>query len=267
MDPIAFRIGGFGIRWYGLMYVAALTVGLGLTLHEVRRKGLELQFVDLIDFALLAFPLGLIFARLYYVVFRLSIYLRNPWWILGLGGEGRAIGIAGFAIHGGLIGGGIALAIFSRWKRVSGWKFADSLVPSVILGQALGRLGNFLNGDAYGWPTSLPWGIEFPGYTAAGRAFPGQPLHPAMLYEMIFNLFAFVVLWSLRGKGHKDGFLAALYVMLYSAGRSAVSVFRADSLWAGPIRAAHLISLVLIVIFGALMLSKRLYQREEGFTS
>lgn len=151
--------------------------------------------------------------------------------------------------------------VYSRWKGINTLKFGDALAPAVILGQAIGRLGNFMNGDAYGYPTNAPWGIEFAKNTVAGTEYPGQKLHPTMLYELVLDLLIFIALWRLRGEGYKRGFIFSLYFILYSVGRSVVSFFRAGSLWVGPIRAAHLISIVIAAGFGYFILKRRLYKK------
>jgi prolipoprotein diacylglyceryl transferase len=262
MSPVAFRIGPLSIRWYGISYAVALLVALTVLYEESKRKELGLDFPDLIDFALLAFPLGLLGARIYYTLFYLDYFLDHPLSLFGVGGQGE-FGLAGLSIHGGLIGGMVGLLVFIKWKNVSFWKFADALAPALILGQAIGRVGNFLNGDAYGLPTGLPWGIVFGSNTAAGARFPGQKLHPTMLYELILNLLIFLVLWRLRTRSYRRGFIASLYFILYSVGRSFVSFFRGGSLWIGPIRAAHLISILVVGGFGYYIWSRRLYRRRD----
>ena len=253
MHPVFVRIGPLEIRYYGLMYVIAFVIAYFLIRAEVRRKGLPLTSEDVLDLFLVVVPLGLLFARAYYVAFQWDWYRAHPWEIL-------KIWHGGLAIHGGLLGGILALWLFARWKRVRMWALADAVVPALILGQALGRIGNFLNGDAYGVPTTLPWGIVFPPDSPAGAAYPGQPLHPAMLYEMVGNLILFGVLWSLRRRPAKDGFLSCLYFMGYSVVRGLVSCVRGDSLWLGPIRAAHVASGLLFFGFGAWLLYAKLWQ-------
>ena len=260
MRPIAFSAGPVTVRWYGIAYAVALIVGLIIINSEVRRKGLDLTVNDTIDFILIVFPLGLIGARAFYVAFNLDYFLDHPLTVFGIT-PGAGFGIAGLAIHGGLIGGIIGVLIFVKLKSVEFWDFADALAPALILGQAIGRVGNFLNGDAYGYPTDLPWGVVFKQGTAAGMKYPGQALHPAMLYEMIANLIIFVVLWRLRLEGYKSGFIISMYFILYSIGRALTSVFRAGSLWIGPVRSAHVLSVLLIIGFGAFIYVRKLYLR------
>lgn len=263
MEPIAFTLGPFTVRWYGIAYAVALLVGLGILNLETRRKGLDLDFNDLIDFVLLSFPLGLIGARLYYVLFYLDYFRRTPLAIVGLR-SGNGFGLSGLAIHGGLIGGLVGLVVFVKLKKVDFRRFADALAPALILGQAIGRAGNLLNGDAYGYPTELPWGIVFRSNTAAGAEFPNQSLHPTMIYEMILDLLIFVFLWRLRKDRYKPGFVGIMYLISYSIGRSLVSFFRAGSLWIGPIRAAHLASILIVGWSGYYLFDRKLYLPDRG---
>ncbi|MFP4630659.1 MAG: prolipoprotein diacylglyceryl transferase [Candidatus Acetothermia bacterium] len=261
LQPIAFRAGPLTVRWYGIAYAVALLASLGVLYGESRRKSLELDMGDLIDFSLLAFPLGLLGARLYYAAFHLSYFVEHPLALAGFGPDGY--GLAGLGVHGGLLGGAVGLAIYVKWKDVPLLDFLDAVAPAILLAQAIGRLGNFMNGDAHGYPTKAPWGVEFSRNTAAGAEFPGQKLHPTMLYELLLNLVVFFLLWRLRDRGFKKGFVFLLYLVLYSVVRSAVSFFRAGSLWVGPIRAAHLISIPVVFVSLYLIISKKLYRREQ----
>jgi len=254
MHPILVKIGPLVIRYYGLMYVIAITLGAYLLSKEVRRKGLSLSNDDLFDLLLVTIPAAIIGARLYYVLFQWSYYGQHPLDIL-------KVWQGGLAIHGGVIAGILAVYLFSRWKKARFWAVTDAICPSLILGQAIGRVGNLMNGDAYGVPTRLPWGIHFPLGSPAGQAYPGLATHPSMVYEMILNLLIFAYLWRIRKKGYQDGFSTAMYFILYSVARSIVSFSRGDDLYLGPIRAPHLVSAVLVVGFVAFILWRRLYER------
>jgi phosphatidylglycerol:prolipoprotein diacylglycerol transferase len=189
------------------------------------------------------FTIRCIGARIYFVLFSdLSYFLAEPLKLL-------AFWEGGLAIHGAIIGG-IVAAIWYTWKkRIPFWKWTDTFTPSLILGQAIGRIGCFLNGDAHGYPTALPWGLVYAPDSPAGQMFPGQPLHPTQLYELGFNLGIFLVLWKLRKKNFFDGFLFLLYVVLYSSIRIFVEHFRADKLiYFGDISAAQTLGIAAIVI-------------------
>lgn len=258
MHPILFRYGPIEIRFYGLMYVIGILVGSFLIKREVGRKLIRLTDDDVMNFMVWTVLGGIIGARFYYVVFNLSYYLSEP-------KEIPAIWHGGLAIHGGLIGGIFASWIYLKRRRVPFWRMADAVAPAIILGQAFGRFGNFMNGDAHGEPTSMPWGMVFPRASIAGAQFPGIPLHPTMLYEMVFNLSIFSVLWfALKNRGHKDGYIFAMYFLLYSVGRFIVEGFRADSLMLGPIRAAQAVSLTLVIAASIVIFYKRLWEPKGG---
>lgn len=254
MHPILVKIGPITIHYYGLMYVIAITIGLILITKEVRRKRIPLSSEDLFDLLLWTIPSAILGARIYYVAFQWGYYSRHPLDMV-------KVWQGGLAIHGGVIAGAIAVYLFCRIKKVSFWTLTDAIAPSLILGQAIGRIGNLMNGDAFGLPTTLPWGIRFPLDSPVGQAYPGLATHPSMIYEMILNAAIFTYLWRIRKKNYRDGFTTAMYFILYSLARSLVSFSRGDSLWLGPIRAAHVISAVLIIGFGAFILRRHLHVR------
>ncbi|RMF87425.1 MAG: prolipoprotein diacylglyceryl transferase [Nitrospinota bacterium] len=265
MHPVLIEIGPISIRFYGLMYVIAILLALFMLRGEIRRKQLPLTEDRLADFLLFVVLGGIVGARIYYVVFNWDYYGANPLQI-------PAIWRGGLAIHGGLIGGFLAGFWFCRHYQIPLWRMADTVAPNIILGQTLGRFGNFMNGDAHGLPLDspqLPWivraywpkwlGVVFPPGSIAGDQFPGQLTHPAMLYELVLDGLAFAFLWKIRTRPAKDGFLFGLYLILYSIIRFFVSFFRADSLMLGSLRAAQVVSVLLVLIVGAIMFHKRLW--------
>jgi len=275
MHPILAQIGPLTIRYYGLMYVIAIAVGFALLVREVRRKVLPLSTEDLLDLLLWTVPIAIVGARIYYVAFRWEYYGAHLI-------DTLKIWQGGLAIHGGVLAGIAVVFFYARAKRLSFWALTDALVPSLILGQAIGRIGNLMNGDAFGTPTTLPWGIRFPAASPAGMAYPGQATHPSMIYEMLLNLAIFAFLWFwVRKRGFRNGFSTAMYFILYAVARSIVSLTRGDSLWLGTLRtvqatvgsysyetlvgsfrAAHAISILFVVGFGLLIWRRRLYRRD-----
>lgn len=241
MHPILFEIGHFPVRAYGVMITVAVLAGLWLAGKEAERKGFEKERIS--DFAFYVVVGGILGARIYYVFFTdPKSFLANPLRFL-------AFWEGGMAIHGAILAG-FLVSIWYTWKwKLPFWKWADTLAPSLILGQAIGRMACFLNGDAHGYPTDLPWGMVYAANSPAGQMFPGQPLHPTQLYEMGFNVIIFFVLWRLRKKNFFDGFLFLLYVILYSSIRIFVENFRADQLtYGGEISAAQTAGFVAIGI-------------------
>lgn len=254
MHPNLIELGPIVIRWYGLMYLAAFLVGGWLLGREIARKGLPISDDDRWSFLTLVLFAGILGGRLYYVAFNWNYYGANP-------AEIPAIWHGGLAIHGGLIGGVLAGWWWVRRHKIPFWKLADAGAPSIILGQAFGRFGNFMNGEVHGYPTDLPWGIVFPPSSPAGREFPGVPVHPAMLYELVLNVIAFAILWKLRKRPTRDGFLFCLYVIFYGVIRAFVSSFRAEDLMLGAIRAPYVISAVMILLAGWGLFHFRLWKQ------
>ena len=258
MHPILFEYGPVQVRFYGLMYVIAILMASYLIRKEIARKGIGLTDDDVTNFVIWTFVSALVVSRLYYVVFNLDYYLAYPV-------EIPAIWHGGLAIHGGLIGGVFGAWIYLKKKGVGYWHTSDAVAPTLILGQAFGRFGNFMNGDAHGRPTDMPWGVVFPQGTPAGMEFPGMPTHPAMLYEMLINLSIFFLLWFVvRKRSYKNGFIFVLYFMLYSVGRFFVEIFRADSLMVGPLKAAQVVSLLLIAVALAVIFYNRMWEPRSG---
>ena len=256
MHPVLFKVGPVEIRYYGLMYVIGIVVGIILMRREVVRKNLNLSKDDVISYAFWVVIGGLLGGRIYYVLFQWrQYYAGNPL-------EVFAIWHGGLAIHGGIIGGALFTWLYSRVKKVSFFDLLDITAPALALGQVFGRFGNFMNGDAHGLPTNLPWGIVFPPGSVAGDEFPGQPLHPVMLYELALNLASFFILWRLRKTDHKKGFIFALYMLNYGILRFFVSFLRADSLMLGSIRGALVISAVFMAGSLSLILVFKLWKKE-----
>lgn len=229
MDPVAFSIYGIEVRWYGIIIALAVVVGTFLALREAKRRGLEED--TLLDFLLFAIPGAIIGARAYYVIFSWDYYKKNPNQILNIRG-------GGLAIHGAVIAGIIIAIIFCRVKKLSFWTIGDIVAPSLILGQAIGRWGNFANQEAHGGPTNLPWGIIVDGVR----------VHPTFLYESIWNFLVFLFLMWYRKRAKVEGEVFLLYIILYSLARGLIEGLRTDSLMWGEFRVAQLISLATIVV-------------------
>lgn len=226
--PLVIDIGFFQVTWYALIIIAAILIGLWVAKREGQKKGFSDDF--LIDVALYTIPLAIVGARLYYVFFQWQYFSGNPIEIL-------ATWQGGLAIHGGIAGGVIGAWILCKKRRKNFWILGDVLAPSLILGQAIGRLGNYLNQEAFGYPTDLPWGIYMHG---AYR-------HPTFFYEMFWNLIVFFFLLWYRRKNEISGRIFWAYLGLYSAGRFFIEAFRTDSLMLGPFRIAQVVSIILIL--------------------
>lgn len=239
MDPVAFQLFGLEVRWYGILIAMGVLIGAVIALREAKRLGLEEE--TLLDFLIWAVPLCLLGARIYYVIFTWDIYRDNPIKAFDIRG-------GGLAIHGSIITAILVAIIFTRIKKISFWTLADACAPSLILGQAIGRWGNYLNQEAHGGPTDLPWGIMVKGVK----------VHPTFLYESIWNfaVFAFL-LWYARNKQKVKGEVFLLYIALYSFIRLFVEGLRTDSLMLGPIKVAQLMSLVGMAVASFILYRRR----------
>ena len=251
------EIGPITIRWYGLLIASAVLIGINLSQYLAKRRQVDPDLLgDLIIWLIIgAIPA----ARLYYVIFEWSKYSQHPETIIRIW-EG------GIAIHGAIIGGAIAALIFARVKDISFWQLADLVAPSLILGQAIGRWGNFFNSEAFGSPTNLPWKLYIqPQYRPAQFADIAY-FHPTFLYESLWNLMVFGLLMTLffrgwQGKQLKTGTLFLVYLVAYSLGRLWIEGLRTDSLMLGWLRMAQVVSLVCISLGLAGLAWLYIYQR------
>lgn len=230
-DSIMVEIGFLKIRWYGVLIALAILLGTFLALKEIRKKNIdEDKFMNVL---LIAIPIAFVFARLYYVLFNWTYYSTNL-------GEIPAVWHGGLAIHGGIIGAFLTAWIMLKYYGISFWEVGDAVAPSFILGQAIGRWGNYFNQEAYGYevsPDNIPWAMWIDG---AYR-------HPTFLYEFMWNILIFALLIILREKIKlKNGMLLPIYLGGYSLGRFFIEGFRTDSLMLGSLRMAQVTSLVLI---------------------
>lgn len=230
MNPVAFSIFGIDIMWYGILISLGVLLGVLIALKECKRIGFKEE--DLLDFLLFAIPVGIIGARAYYVAFSWGYYSQNLDQIINIRN-------GGLAIHGALIAGGIVSVIFCKKRNINPLQILDILMPSVVLGQAIGRWGNFINQEAYGGPTDLPWGIMVDGVK----------VHPTFLYESTINLLVFIFLmWYRKNRKKNEGEVFSIYLILYSAGRFFVEGLRTDSLMFLNMRVAQLISVASILL-------------------
>lgn len=245
INPVAFSLGPITVRWYGLLIATAMLIAAIGGCKMMRKAGInEDDFLTIFMVTIVAAILG---ARAYYVIFELPYYIQHPDEII-------AIWHGGLAVHGGLLAGVTSIYLGCRHYKISFWQFTDIMAPFMILGQAIGRWGNFFNQEAYGYevdPATVPWAMWIDG---AYR-------HPTFLYESCWDLLVFfVLLWLIRQAWVQRGEIALSYLMLYSVGRVVVEGFRTDSLMLGPLRMAQVMSLVLFT--GALLIL--LYRRKTG---
>jgi phosphatidylglycerol---prolipoprotein diacylglyceryl transferase len=230
----------FRLKWYGLLIATAVLIGVNLSMRLARSRKIDPESIA--DLAIWLVLGAIPAARLYYVLFQWQNYSQHPEDIVKIW-EG------GIAIHGAIIGGSIAAIIFAKLKQVSFWQLADIVAPSVALGQAIGRWGNFFNSEAFGSPTDLPWKLFIPKDRRPFEYLNFEYFHPTFLYESLWNLLVFAVLMWLfiddnRHHRFKTGSIFLVYLVAYSIGRFGVEGLRTDSLMFGSLKMAQIISLV-----------------------
>lgn len=257
-DPFLIRfsfLGFEGIRWYGAIIMGGAMLAAYFSAYRAQRRGYDPDHIW--NQLMLGLIMGLVGARLYYVWFEWERFAANPWTI-------PDIRTGGLAIHGAMIGGLLSLLLYSRWNKLPVRDWIDTCVPGFILGQGIGRWGNFFNQEAYGRPTDLPFGLiidpqyRVPPFTDLGQYPPDTLFHATFLYESLWNLAGFgLLLWLDQRFGHgaapgtrrlRPGDLLLIYVIFYSLGRVWIEGLRIDSLYAGELRMAQIFSLILIVL-------------------
>lgn len=239
--PIVFSVGPFELRWYGILLALGALAGLWLLRRLGRRQG----FSDtiLIDLFVWLTVTGFLGGRIYHVLNELPYYLQHPTQIF-------MVWEGGLGIHGAIIAGLMVLVFFARKNRLDTWRLLDILTPALVLGQIIGRWGNYFNQELYGRTTSLPWGIPIAGQ-------PGY-YHPTFLYESVGNtLILTVLLWLGKKRNFPVGTVALVYFILYAILRIFTESFRIDQtpIIAG-IRLPILVSGVMILTALILLIQK-----------
>ena len=246
--PASFSVFGHRIYFYGVLFALGFTLGI---LYCARRsKDFGLKSDDFYDMVILLIPLSILCARIYFVLFRLDEFAGRPLIAYFAVWEG------GIAIYGGIIGGILAIWLVTRRKKLPFLAMLDLTVFGVLIGQIIGRWGNFINREAFGGQTEIfcRMGLTDPsGHTIY--------VHPTFLYESLWNLVLFLGLWLWvkKGKRKYDGQMSLLYLFFYGLGRAWIEGLRTDSLYIGHtgIRVSQALSLVLVLFAGALLLWER----------
>ena len=268
MNPIAFRLGPFAVRWYGIILVVAALVGSYVASLEAKRRGENPDHVW--NALLLCLIFGIIGARLYHVFSSpvggvgWNYYRKHPIEIFAFWH-----GFAGLGIFGAVAGGLLGLFIYTWRSKLNFWRWVDISAPALLLGQAIGRWGNFVNQELYGYPTNLPWGI----YIAPQNRLPGlesyERFHPCFLYESLWNLLGFLFLMYVARRYQArllDGDIFCLYLIWYPVGRIFVESLRPDAWRIHGVPAAQIFSVIAIVASVALMVyrHRRISERTES---
>ena len=253
LNPIAFRLGGLQVHWYGIIIASAVVIAVVLSVREGRRRGIEPD--DIYDMILWALPAAIIAARAYYVAFEWPYYSQHPAEII-------RVWDGGIAIYGSLIGAGLVVYFFCRSRFIPAWLMLDVAAPTVIMAQGIGRWGNFMNQEAFGQVTSLSFlqGLHLPNWIINQMMINGAYRQPTFLYESSWDILGFVFLMALRHREglFKQGEVFLSYVIWYSFGRFFVEGMRTDSLMVfGLVRVSQILSIVLFVGAIALIIYRR----------
>ncbi|MBD8027806.1 prolipoprotein diacylglyceryl transferase [Ureibacillus sp. Re31] len=244
INPVAFSIGSIEVRWYGILIASGIVLAYIVGQREAVKRGLPDDF--LADMLIWAIPISIICARLYYVVMKWEYYGANPEKII-------QIWNGGIAIHGALIGAVITAYIFCRKRGISFLKVADIVAPSILIGQIIGRWGNFMNQEAFGGPVSREFleNLMLPNWIIEQMYIQdlGTYVHPTFLYESLWNVLGLIILLVLRKVNLQRGEIFFAYMIWYSIGRFYIEGMRTDSLYlVGELRSAQVVSIIAIVI-------------------
>jgi phosphatidylglycerol:prolipoprotein diacylglycerol transferase len=217
---ILFHIGDFPIRSYGVVIALAILLAMGVAYNLAKGTMYQKHLTDIVFYIVIG---GIIGARFWEVFFfEFGYYSKHPVEIL-------MIWNGGLSIQGSIIGGILGVILYTRRKKVSFWEFADILAPALVLGQAIGRVACFLNGDAFGSPTGSNFGLIYPKGTIAYETYGNQPLWPAEVMEAQWDLIVFSSLIVLKNKKWSTGIIFLMYNILYSTGRFALEFLRGDT--------------------------------------
>ncbi|MEG2881358.1 MAG: prolipoprotein diacylglyceryl transferase [Christensenella sp.] len=240
-----FGISGLDIAWYGILIACGIVAGVALAVHEAKRRGYTAEL--LVDFMILALPLAIIGARLYYVAFEWGYYSEHPEEII-------AVWNGGIAIYGAIIGGVIAAIILSKWRKFPLGRLLDVCAPGLILGQAIGRWGNFVNQEAFGQIVTnpnlqfFPYAVFISERDTGTEMIINQWVQATFFYESMWDIAMMVLLLFYARRAKHDGNVFAMYLIGYGIGRFWIEGLRVSTLQVGGIAVSQLLSLVLIAV-------------------
>lgn len=242
MNPIIFSIGNFELRWYSVMLLIAFIAGSFIIKKETKRYDIDKDFIFNMIFWALIF--GILGARLYYVIFDWEYFSSNL-------NEIWKIWNGGLAIHGGILAGLLTVIIYTKKYKLRLVRYLDFLVPGLIIGQSIGRWGNFFNSEAHGLATSLEHlkNLHIPEFIINGMKINGVYYHPTFLYESLWCLIGFIIILFIRRLRYiKVGQITSFYLVWYGTGRFFVESLRTDSLMFFGLKQAQIVSVVMIIV-------------------
>lgn len=261
LNKVAFTIFNFPVYWYGIFIATAFILGVQVAKYNGEKSGFPKELYDDIIMYLIIF--GIIGARIYYVAFRWDYFKNNL-------GEIFALRDGGIAIYGGIIGATVAVYFYCKKKKLDFLKLADTLMPSLILGQCIGRLGNFFNKEVFGGYTEGLFAMRI--RTDVASYIPNSvadkiltinevqyiQVQPTFLYEMVVNFIVFIVLMVMTNRKKYNGQIVLLYMLLYGLGRFYIEGIRTDQLLIGSVPVSQGLSAILVVTSLVILIYKKL---------
>ncbi len=244
VNRAAITIGGFSVYWYGIIIALGLLLAVAYGIRECPKVGISHD--DFFNMLIIALPVSVICARAYYVIFSWELYQNN---IAGI----FDIRNGGIAIYGAVIGAAAVVLAYCRKKKLNVGAVLDVLAIGLLIGQAIGRWGNFVNGEAFGAVTALPWAMT----VERGGVVVGESVHPTFLYESLWNGIGIAVLLTYKKIKKFDGEIFAGYMVWYGLGRAMIEGLRADSLYIGPIRVSQMLAFVCVIVGTVIIIYKR----------
>lgn len=230
---------GFSVHWYGIIIATGIVLAVLFGMKICQEHGLTKD--NITDILLYGLPSAIICARIYYVIFEWGEYKDNLWDVF-------KIWKGGIAIYGAVIGACISTYIYCKGKKINVMSTFDVGAFGLLIGQICGRWGNFVNAEAFGSATSLPWGMQIAEISS------NMTFHPTFLYESLWNMGVLLILIFRRKKRSYDGELFLLYVTFYGLGRLWIEGLRTDSLYLGPVRISQLVALLCVITGSALII-------------
>ncbi|MBO5453663.1 MAG: prolipoprotein diacylglyceryl transferase [Clostridia bacterium] len=244
INPVAFNIGDKEVYWYGIIIALGVFMGTLISLNAAKKEDIKTDTI--LDLLIFGVPSALICGRLYYCIFKLPYYIEHPEEII-------AVWKGGIAIYGGIIGAIISTGIYCKIKKLNWKQIFDIGILGVITGQIIGRWGNFINAEAYGTETTMPWRMEIINSGAVSA------VHPTFLYESLWNLIGLFILLKINKHKKRNGDTFFSYLIWYGIGRALIEGLRTDSLYLGPLRISQVLGIVtaLLGIIYFLIITKK----------
>ncbi len=272
LDNVAFTIGDFPVYWYGVIITCGIVFAFLYAIFRGKYESIKLD--DILDIGIWTVILGVIGARLYYVLTSLDMYIPEPFDFLQFIKNVFNVRGGGLAIYGGIIGGILGIVIVTRVKKMNTLKLLDMIGPGVMIAQAMGRWGNFFNGEAFGGLVSpgsplyfMRMGLISSNTVSDFHTYNMVYVHPTFLYESLWNITGFILINIFYKKKKFNGQIACMYLSWYGFGRMFIEALRTDSLYVGPFRISQVVGFLCFLVFGGLLIWGLIYSKKlEGDT-